>query len=422
MPTRLWPKPFNYQYQAKPFLVSLCVILALLLASLFFLIYSRTNQLILDRIRQQAIDYIDLIDHTKMWNFDYGGVYVEKRPGVESNVYLKKLGIKPDVKAAGGRTFTVRNHAIMTKEISRISEQHDGIKFSIRSLKPLDPSNTPDSFERTALVSFEKGAREASFMVSAANEPSLFRYMVPVYVDETCLECHSTQGYSIGDVIGGISLSIPVKSVIREQQKNKLLIIAGGVGTLSLLIGVCYFLTFRLVTKLDEAQMHLKRQAATDELTGLKNRRRIMSRLDEEYQRSCRLDEPLCLIVLDIDHFKRINDSHGHPFGDLVLKTVAERMQETLRKYDIVGRIGGEEFLIIAPGTTVHDAVVLAERVRSAIGDDVISDGAIQVNITASAGIAIAEEPDDTVDSLLKRADNALYKAKREGRNRVAVL
>lgn len=422
MQTNMWPKPFDYLQHAKPFLISLCVFLTLLLSSLFFAIYSRTDSLIRQRIRQQAVDYVYLLNLTKLWNFNYGGVYVQKRPGVESNIYLKKQGIDPDVSGTKGRTFTVRNHAIMASEISALSERHDGITFRIVSLKPLDPDNSPDRYERDALRAFSKGATEEYTFEETAGQPARFRYLAPMYVDISCLECHFNQGYSIGDVIGAISVSLPIESLLIEQRANKLLIlIGGGISTL-LLVSVCYFLTWRLVIKLDEAQHHLKHQATTDELTGLRNRRRIMSRLEEEYERACRLQDPLCLIIIDIDHFKRVNDSYGHLFGDIVLKHVAATMQEIVRRYDIIGRIGGEEFLIIAPSTTADDAVILAERLREKVSGTPVTERNLDITVTVSAGVASFIEGEDTIETLLRRADTALYKAKREGRDRVALL
>ena len=164
----------------------------------------------------------------------------------------------------------------------------------------------------------------------------------------------------------------------------------------------------------------LQTMALTDELTGLNNRRQVMARLEEEFQRAVRLGESICLISLDIDHFKRINDTYGHPFGDQVLKRVAENMLSSVRPYDIVGRIGGEEFLIVAPASPPHEAVSLAERIVSGIRQTIIEDGPTRANVTASAGVAVIRREDADIDELLRRADRALYQAKAEGRNRVA--
>lgn len=420
MSPHIWPKPFKYFDHVRLFLISLCAIISLIAGGLFLYLYSRTDDLMLQRVQEQAADYADLLLHMKMWNFDYGGVYVEKKGKVESNSYLLRLGINPDMKAEGGRIFTVRNHAIMINEISRRSEQQDGVKFHITSLKPLDPHNAPDGYERMALQKFAQGAREMH-RIEGERLPT-FRYLRPLYADQSCLECHTTQGYKIGSVIGAISITIPMDKPLRETNTNKMLILLAAVITVGSLVGTSYFLTWRLVIKLSEVQNHLKKQATTDELTGLNNRRQIMKRLEEEFHRALRLDGPLCLIILDIDYFKWINDTYGHPFGDLVLKGAADSMQASVRSYDIVGRVGGEEFMVIAPDTSLDEAVILAERVKRTVGDDKFGNGCNKVSITVSAGVTVMDTRDLSVDSLLKRADDALYKAKQEGRDRVAVL
>jgi diguanylate cyclase (GGDEF)-like protein/PAS domain S-box-containing protein len=177
-----------------------------------------------------------------------------------------------------------------------------------------------------------------------------------------------------------------------------------------------------LVQKLNEAQTHLKHMADTDELTGLKNRRSIMERLEEEFQRAKRSHRPLSLIMLDIDHFKLINDAHGHLFGDFVLKMIALRIKDSLRKHDILGRVGGEEFLIVAPDSGAEESVHVAERVRRSISAKPIGDKTAEVGATLSAGVTVMTAQDATADMIFSRADTALYKAKEEGRNRVALL
>jgi diguanylate cyclase (GGDEF)-like protein len=179
-------------------------------------------------------------------------------------------------------------------------------------------------------------------------------------------------------------------------------------------------MTLRLATDLNNAQVRLQTMALTDELTGLNNRRQVMARLEEEFQRAIRLGESICLISLDIDHFKKINDTYGHPFGDLVLKRVAERLQNSVRPYDIVGRVGGEEFLIVAPASSADEAVSLAGRIITAIRQETITEGTVRATVAASAGVAVISHDDRDIDSLLKRVDQALYQAKTEGRNRVA--
>lgn len=177
-----------------------------------------------------------------------------------------------------------------------------------------------------------------------------------------------------------------------------------------------------LVKKFNEAQVRLKQMAITDDLTGLRNRRYIMERLEEEFQRAKRTGRPLSLVMLDIDHFKDINDAHGHLFGDSVLKTIASRIRDCLRRHDIVGRVGGEEFLVISPDSGVEEAVLVAERIRRVVHSKAIGDGDIEVSVTLSAGVTIAGSEDKSADRVFFRADTALYKAKQEGRNRVKVI
>lgn len=177
-----------------------------------------------------------------------------------------------------------------------------------------------------------------------------------------------------------------------------------------------------LVKKFNEAQVRLKQMAITDDLTGLRNRRYIMERLEEEFQRAKRNGRPLSLVMLDIDHFKDINDANGHLFGDSVLKTIASRIRDCLRRHDIVGRVGGEEFLIISPDSGVEEAVLVAERIRRVVHSKAIGEGDIEVSVTLSAGVTIAGSEDKSADRVFSRADTALYKAKQEGRNRVKVI
>jgi diguanylate cyclase (GGDEF)-like protein len=126
--------------------------------------------------------------------------------------------------------------------------------------------------------------------------------------------------------------------------------------------------------------------------------------------------------MLDIDHFKKINDAHGHLFGDLVLQVVSVRMKEGLRKHDLIGRVGGEEFLVVCPESSLEDTVVVAERIRKVIRREAISDGVREAAVALSAGVTMLRDDDRSSDKLFSRADTALYKAKEQGRNRVAVL
>ncbi len=164
----------------------------------------------------------------------------------------------------------------------------------------------------------------------------------------------------------------------------------------------------------------LRRQAHVDYLTGVYNRRHFMERAEQELSRAHRYAKPLSMLMLDIDHFKQINDRHGHKVGDTVLKAVADLSQATFRDVDIVGRLGGEEFAALLPETDQPAALEAAERLRATIANARIPlPGAPPVSFSVSIGVSSMDSPEDNIDALLQRADKALYKAKDSGRNRV---
>lgn len=161
-------------------------------------------------------------------------------------------------------------------------------------------------------------------------------------------------------------------------------------------------------------------QASTDELTGVSTRRRFLERLKEEVAAARVKGTDLALVVLDVDHFKAINDAHGHPAGDLVLRAIADTCRDTVRARDILGRLGGEEFAVLMPDTTADGAAAVCERLRAAIAARAVAPTrGVAIRATVSLGLAALRGQDG--DRLLSDADRALYDAKRAGRNRLAI-
>jgi diguanylate cyclase (GGDEF)-like protein len=181
------------------------------------------------------------------------------------------------------------------------------------------------------------------------------------------------------------------------------------------IILVLVYLGVRLVR--DSRRM--RTMAMTDELTRLPNRRNIMALAEEQLRHTRTSGEPLSLIALDIDLFKRINDEFGHGAGDTVLQRVAHACRTALRPNDRIGRTGGEEFLVVLPSTREHDAVTVAERLRTSVEALDCSDIDPSLRVTISLGVA-EWTSDETLGRLAAHADEVLYRAKREGRNRVA--
>ena len=178
-----------------------------------------------------------------------------------------------------------------------------------------------------------------------------------------------------------------------------------------------------LQADLVKAREALREQATHDPLTGLWNRYALLEALEREHSRAAREGTPLAVIMVDLDHFKHVNDTYGHLAGDAVLRETAGRMQAVVRSYDLVGRFGGEEFLIVLPGTSGANASQLAERLRTAVAHDPVGHDVLRIPVTASFGIgasgtALSGDP----QTLIRLADEALYRAKEKGRNRIEWL
>lgn len=172
--------------------------------------------------------------------------------------------------------------------------------------------------------------------------------------------------------------------------------------------------------ELELANKRLRKLSITDGLTELFNHRHIHELLHEEFERTKRSGEPMAVAMMDLDRFKQVNDTYGHPTGDVILYETAEILRQTVREIDMVGRYGGEEFIAILPGTDESEAHRFAERVREAVANHVYHDEANEVRMTLSGGVASFPGPGvDHPDVLIKKADEALYAAKQAGRNRV---
>lgn len=346
------------------------------------------------------------------WNASYGGVYVEKKPGMVSNPYLEN----PDITDTTGKVYTKKNPALMTRELSELLQKDLGYAFHITSLKPLNPSNHPDPQERLALQAFEKGVQESSWTQTLGSK-TYFRYMGPLKTEVSCMACHAKQGYTVGDIRGGISVSFDIQELQGKLRTNLQTILGLAGLTILLLVGSLLLLFRQMASKLREARKQLITLATTDGLTGILNRRSILARLEEEMERHRRNGESLGCILLDVDHFKLVNDRFGHGEGDRVLREVARQLKETLRPYDAVGRFGGEEFLIVLPSSDHQTLRKVAERLRGRLPEQV-AVGSPPQPITASFGITIYRVGEN-LETLLGRVDRGMYVAKGLGRDRV---
>jgi diguanylate cyclase (GGDEF)-like protein len=402
----------------RGFLLNLSLMVLLVVSALFTGLALSDQRAIEAGLETRGRALFNSIVLTRAWNAEHGGVFVEKRPGMVSNPYLDR----PDRVGADGTVYTMKNPALMTREISEIAERQGAFRFHLTSLKPLNPDNAPDPFERDALERFERGLREATLREQRGGEP-WFRYMAPLRVEASCLACHARQGYRLGDVRGGISVSFSMAEAQASIGRTRWSVAALFGVTSALLLLIIWRLVRRLRTRLIAAETRIRTLAITDDLTGIANRRHVGERLREEQARAARYARPFSVALLDLDGFKAINDTLGHDAGDVALVAVVRAVEAVLRDSDILGRWGGDEFLVVMPESDAAGARVVAERLRAAVEALRVEHRGATLALTLSAGLATwtpaaaGKGPD--VQGMMKRADEALYRGKQNGRNRV---
>jgi diguanylate cyclase (GGDEF)-like protein len=226
-------------------------------------------------------------------------------------------------------------------------------------------------------------------------------------------------------VIGSFEVYLDVTKY-RDQARNAVVL---SLGILALILGIVFGLSFLLIRKgtrdIKEIQETLREQTITDSLTGIYNKRQILLTAHKEFSRAFRrrkkglTDVDLGFIMLDIDWFKKVNDSYGHLAGDVLLKELAERISCSLRTYDAVGRFGGEEFLFVLPGSNLDQSRCVAQKIWTLIREAPFMLEGKAVTVTASLGVSASQEDDAEYTQVLKRADDGLYRAKSGGRDRI---
>ncbi|MBF8258722.1 MAG: Diguanylate cyclase [Actinobacteria bacterium] len=401
------------------YLTGIFLIICLVVLSVFWGFNYKSTALVKDHLLHEGQAFFRQIDLTREWIDNHDGVYVKLAPGVKVNPFL---AADPNLKAVisdrENEKYTLKHSPIVIREISKLASSRGIIKFKITSLDPINPDNAPDAFERTALENFARGKKEY-FLLQESEKEALFYYMAPFVYERSCMQCHSAS--KEGLVLGGVSITLGATHIVGQIRDGWIYLIVSAAGIVGLFFGIIYLISRSFIKDLENAERKLVEMASKDPLTGLLNRREGFRRIGEEISRAVRLARPLSLLLIDIDHFKKINDTYGHATGDDVLKALSRLIMEEGRVYDIPVRYGGEEFLVATPETPRDNAKTFAERLRRATEALVVTskDGS-DLRITISTGVAQLKE-NETLELALSRADAALYEAKNSGRNRVCM-
>ncbi|NTU41882.1 MAG: diguanylate cyclase [Nitrospirales bacterium] len=383
----------------KTFILSTCIAVLVVLGLIFYFMFDRTRSILYEDDLIEARSVFNALSVMRLWNIRYGGVYVEKRPGVETSPFVADAEITtPD-----GRIFTKRGHALMSRELSHYAGEEGLFTLRITSLRIINPRNKPDEFEEKALRRFEMGQKEISGYYTK-NGKAYFRYMAPFYAEESCMPCHVRQGIRQGDVMGGMSINFPVTETEKRLRLNALFFISLAAVAVFLLLCLVWIFSRRLMKKTVAALEEMNRRSATDDLTGLFSRKHVLTRFAEEFERAKRFDRGLGCIIVSIMNFNDLNDRYGHLFGDEVIRRVAGRLKGIVRGGDILGRYGGAEFLIILPDTKREGASALAHRIKTEVRDE----GTKDLPLSAAICFTLLGKEDRYIDDMLKRIDEIM--------------
>lgn len=318
---------------------------------------------------------------------------------------------------------------------ARLYAQMPAYRYREVALNPTNPGDRPDDWERKLIEDLRANAQREDAVQVLHHQREFVHAVRPLRVTKpACLQCHGKPedapagvlkrfpqgggfGWQLNEVIGAQILTVPTEvyrkafTASRQQFEQVLLVIFG------LLLLVSNLVLQRLMVKPVHAQQQaLQKLADTDALTGLGNRRHFSSALDQAIGTADHASPSLVLLALDLDHFKAVNDGHGHAAGDRVLQHLAELLKRDCRPGETLARLGGEEFALLLPGIDAEHAAQRAEALRAACES---LDVGLGRPVTLSVGLA-PWRPGETSSVLMQRADAALYRAKSEGRNRVA--
>lgn len=366
---------------------------------------NRLKDIALSQARTLFNQVVDLRD----WNARHGGVYVPVTPETPPNPWLDVPN--RDETTLSGRQLTLMNPAYMSRQLAELTRQRRGFGLHLTSRNPLRPGNEPDPWERTALEAFERGEAEQLAFVPDGDGKETFRYMAPLPVEDSCLPCHRKQGYAVGQVRGGISVTFPSDLLAASRGAFRRKVLLASVILWLLGAGLIGAVTAAYHQKMLMVS-HLQELALEDELTGLHNRRGFLVLAEKQLQIAQRTGRPDLLLFVDLDSMKLINDERGHQAGDAALRRTAAVLRTAFRTSDIIARLGGDEFVVLCPNTVPSAAPALLAGLEQHV-EDANTGAAMSWRLSLSAGSA-AFDPQNpvTLDELVRAADAAMYASK----------
>jgi diguanylate cyclase (GGDEF)-like protein len=309
----------------------------------------------------------DMVYHR--WNSLSHGVYVStEHPLSPPNPYLANVPER-DITTPSGKKLTLVNPTYMLRQVHTLEREALGVLSHVTSRKPLRPENYPDAWEDKALLEFEKGAKDMREVADIAGKPYM-RFMRPLRVVKSCLDCHGSQGYRDGEVRGGLSISVPMLPLWQIAYTH-IIQFSIAHALLWLLSMWAIFVALNKIKK-SEALRHTAEEetrmlSITDQLTGLYNRRGFMNLAEHHLMLAQRSQRKMLLMFSDLDGLKRINDTLGHAEGDKAIAEAAELLKEVFRESDIVARIGGDEFAVLAVDSKDLNSEIVDKRVSECL-------------------------------------------------------
>lgn len=386
-------------------------------------------------VKAQALQHARVSVHTvkEAW-FLYSQAVIERLNTLDT------VTISPNYHQITGGIPLPATYTIELGE--RVSQIEEGLSIRLFSDYPFPNRQTTGGpqnlFEQQALTFLKQNPQSSFYQQDKKNGHLVFRYAEAIQMQPSCIKCHNTwpgspkTDWQVGDVRGVLEVIQSMDVFVTQSQAGLrslwlTFIVIGCLAVTSLILVISYLQNANqiLQSKVTEKTSALIRLAHFDSLTELANRRCFDQVLEQEWRRMERQQQPLALMMCDVDYFKRYNDAYGHQAGDQCLRKIAQAIQDNVRRTgDLAARYGGEEFAIVMPNTDHYQAWRVAEKIQQAIWalqiDHHHSDVAAQ--ITLSIGIASRiPKPMDHPTHILRVADNALYEAKVKGRNQIVV-